>query len=85
MHLPPSGHGLGRTGGHEGERSTPLEINQDGSIGLPCPQGPVVDAEPLRYRTVRKGQTMQQAQEGVATGAQAWATAHSCPCRPRQL
>ena len=35
----------------------PLKINQHGSIGLTFPNGPVVDAEHLRWRDIREGQT----------------------------
>ena len=55
MGLSPQGHGFGLTIGPEGERSTPLEINQDGPIGPTFPNGPGVDTEHLRGGHVREG------------------------------
>jgi hypothetical protein len=71
MRRPPQDHGLGLTIGQEGERSMPLEINQDGPIGPTFPHGPVFDTAHLGCRHVREGQTTQQAQEGVSTDGEA--------------
>jgi hypothetical protein len=57
MGLSPQGDGLRLTIGPEGERSMPLEINQHRSIDLTFPNGPVVDAEHLRWDHTREGQT----------------------------
>ena len=58
----------------------PLEIDQDGPIGLTVPKGPVVDAEHLGDGHTRKGQTTPQAQKSVAADGQAQAAAK----RPRR-
>ena len=63
----------------------PLKIDQHGPIGLTFSNGPIVDAEHLGDGHTWKGQTTQQAQEGVATDGQAQGTAEACACRPRQL
>jgi hypothetical protein len=53
----------------------PLEIDQHRPIGLTFSKGPIVDAEHLRDGPTWKGQTTQQAQEGIATDGQAQGTA----------
>ena len=65
MRLSPQGHGLGLTIGQEGERSMPLEINQDGPIGLTFPNGPVVDAEHLGGATSGRGRRRHRRTRGL--------------------
>ena len=57
MGLCPQGDGLGRTIGHAGERSPPLESDQLRPITVP--RGPVINAEHRGYDYTREGPTAQ--------------------------
>jgi hypothetical protein len=79
MGLSPEGQGLGLTVGPEGQRSSPLEIDQHGPIGLAFAIRSIVNAEHVGGGHAWQGQTAQQAQERMATDGQAQGPAQSYP------
>jgi hypothetical protein len=85
MGLSPKGKGRGLTIGQKGERSPLFEVDQHGPIALAFPHGPIINAEHLGCGPGRKGETTQQAPQGVATDGQAQRTAqprsrHAAQC-----
>ncbi|GJE65052.1 hypothetical protein LNAOJCKE_2260 [Methylorubrum aminovorans] len=64
----PCGPRLGRAVGQQVERSSAFEIDDDGAVGPPLAQRPVINADDARSRWLRQRHSPDRPQQGRGTG-----------------